>query len=631
MKRFRPLDLFLLLALTPLWIGCFILHVQEVWSGRLAWVPIVVSPPQTQNGYPTVSEIWARSAPKDTNLAVGDILLRVGDSDLRGVDRLGFLARAYETANGKVQPSVVFLRANKEMSGQLELLPVTFPCRLPPLVLGLVGVAVTILWQKPGAPLTRAVFLASFAYSFHWMFFFGGGQIQTYLWLFVFLVSSFTMFSLVLRVMFLLSFETLSLGQPHRHHWALWSWGFALYGLMQASWILGWPFSSALGLQGNFLFHCLFILILIALFCWSYVAGPLLGWRKIKWVIAGFLIGMIPVLMVNFPPLVGLHDHLLAFVERVFILMVGSAPSGELQMVQLHELSMVPMTALPFFIWIAVLHADLFDIDRLMSRTITLILSFLIVVVCAAITLSLSSLEVLPPVQQSSSPFLWIGFWWETCRSLKQVVDKRFFPERAAFEKGSAALIAKFQESRSPARLLPFLANKLNRLLSPESCLIYQLENRYYAPTYKAKSRSAPDKCCLHQYFLQKIWRRLWRRRSLTPVSDARPSFEPPVISLASPLVRALRSSECLNVEDWQREIGHIGDPSAKAVFDTMDKLRARIILPLDETTPPRYFLCLGAKNSGDIYIAAELSKLAEIAKAAAKKLSGPSPTGAAP
>jgi hypothetical protein len=91
LKRLRLLDVVLLATLVPLWLACFALHVREVAYGRLARVAVWVTDPQTADSYPVVRGFWGPQA-ESSGLAVGDQLVRLGQTDLRGVSPLDFLA-----------------------------------------------------------------------------------------------------------------------------------------------------------------------------------------------------------------------------------------------------------------------------------------------------------------------------------------------------------------------------------------------------------------------------------------------------------------------------------------------------------------------------------------------------------
>jgi hypothetical protein len=74
----RRLDAILLVTLIPCWIVAFALHVRQVVSGRLAWVPVYVSRPTGPEDFPVVVGIRPEARPDETGLQLGDGLVRAG-------------------------------------------------------------------------------------------------------------------------------------------------------------------------------------------------------------------------------------------------------------------------------------------------------------------------------------------------------------------------------------------------------------------------------------------------------------------------------------------------------------------------------------------------------------------------
>jgi hypothetical protein len=194
MRRLRPLDVALLVTLVPLWALFFVLYVNNLVQGRSVYnmpsAPVGVSAPETADGYPTVSWIWRESGWEARGLAIGDRLLRLGNTDLRGVGSLGFVARSYEEVSTSTLPvSISFLRAGEHREALLGLRSTPIPWQLLPLMLGFGVTAVLVLLRLPGSRFARTFFLAGIVYSFTWMPFSGGPRALIYAWMAVWSVS----------------------------------------------------------------------------------------------------------------------------------------------------------------------------------------------------------------------------------------------------------------------------------------------------------------------------------------------------------------------------------------------------------------------------------------------------------
>ena len=99
MKQRSALEVALVATLVPLWLLCFVLHVDLLLREDLAWMPLYVAPAASAAGHPEVTGFWPETPADSTTLRVGDRLLGVGELSLRGAGRLGVLSGVYETVS----------------------------------------------------------------------------------------------------------------------------------------------------------------------------------------------------------------------------------------------------------------------------------------------------------------------------------------------------------------------------------------------------------------------------------------------------------------------------------------------------------------------------------------------------
>jgi hypothetical protein len=568
MKRLRRIDTVLLVILGPLWILCFSLYVKSISQGRLVWVPVAVSAPSNELSYPAVKELWPGTTAVASGLAVGDQLMQVGSRDLRGAGPFCFVARVYEEAKAGIRLPVVFVRAGEQQETTLELFPVTSPWHTLPVTLGFALTGVLALFCEPGSLQARAFFLASLAYSFHWVFFFGGMLVQTYAWAFVFFFSATVMFPLSLRAALIFPEKIVLAGT----HTPLWLWGFGIFGLFALSSVFGVPLSPTCGMSAVFVANVAFIIALLVILTRNFQRAAPLGRRQLKWVVYGFYIGTAPVLATD----------ILATVE----------PSWW----WVHEVARGSTVLIPLCIAIAILRVNFLDIDRLISSTAGF--SLLGVLVIGAM------LIVVPPLAQMASTATQIGSasWhmvFSLCvalclmpgqRRVRPWIERVCFPEHHALEQGVTVLLEEISALSASRTLFVLVGDRLKSLLRPEHCVLYGKTPEGYIPMF--------------------VW------------GSVRPSTLP----LQSPLVDALQTlKEGSNLSRWRSTVREQLDPEERTLFDN---LRVAAALPVQRAETMAALLCLGRKMSGDVYTSTEYTLLKAIADKMAEILQRDSTKG---
>src|SRR5262245_24594577 len=238
MRRLLRLDKALLLVLVPLWGLCFVLYLDDLARGRLAWVPLAVAAPERPDGHPSVRGVTVLALGWDAgDFRIGDRLLRLGSADLRGVGQIGFIVRAYEEAGPEHRVPVALMRDSRPVETWFDLRPLGFGWRFSVLTLPFVVTAVLIVFRLPGSVLARAIFLACMAQAFHMTPFPGGSRAQTYAWLAAFAVSATVGSPLMLRAAWLFPES----GGGTRPRVPAWHWTFALTGPIVTSGMFGVP------------------------------------------------------------------------------------------------------------------------------------------------------------------------------------------------------------------------------------------------------------------------------------------------------------------------------------------------------------------------------------------------------
>ncbi len=107
MRRLGTLDKVLLAGFVPLWLVCFGLSVKSAIRD-VGVPPVHVSFPEDAAHYPKITGSWAE--PTEEGPRVGDLLLRVGGADLRGVGPVRFTGTAGREMAGKHEVPIAFER-----------------------------------------------------------------------------------------------------------------------------------------------------------------------------------------------------------------------------------------------------------------------------------------------------------------------------------------------------------------------------------------------------------------------------------------------------------------------------------------------------------------------------------------
>jgi len=560
MSRARRLDLALVALLTPLWLLCVFLHVRLVWNDRLAWVPIHVTP--LADGPPTVADLWPSSSPQDVGLEPGDRLLSLAGTDLRGVGRLRLLALAHGGADEALRVPLRIERGGVEQDATLQLRRVAFPWRTVPLVVGLGLMGLLLPLRGSGARAARAWALAGVSYSLHWSLLFGPPAWQTYLGMPLFLAGAAVFPPLLLRACLLTPDPVV----PRGRVMTAWTWGLAINGVGTASWVLGVPFSGDLGLRVIFSVNFILAVGAIAILARNYRSADAIGRRQVKWVLFGVYVGAAPVL---------------------FAAALGAIDPG---FWWLYELSLVFTALTPFCIFIAFVRFNFLDIDRLLSATAAysllsvVILSVLFSVVPILAELLSRSIDIEQRTVQTMMSVAVAAVLVPSERFVRPPIERLFFRERQALEAGAKALRAELARVTAPGPLFETLGQRLAEFLRLETCVVYGHAGAAYAPLF-ARGSAVP------------------------PGFDAKGHLVELLAEQAAPVAGA-------QWRRWARRGAIEGADRAALV-----SLGPDVLLPIHREDQLTAFVCLGQKQSGDIFTQTDLTLLASLADRASLAL----------
>ncbi len=561
MRRLRPLDRVLLGVGLPLWIVCFGLHVKEWSRGRLAWIPLTVSGAPTPDAPPMVSGFLPGMHGGALELEPGDRLLRAGRADLRGVGPFGFAAATWSQAGSDGSVELEVQRVGERRVLRIQLLPVGMGWRLPLLSLGFAIPAFLVLLRRPGSRSVRLFYAASLAYSLNWTFFFGGPTAQNAAWIGVWFVSALLFFPLGLQAVLSVPEE-----RAPRARQSAWTWAFSAYAVTALAWVFGVPFSSEAGVRASGVLNVLAPLAMLVLLAAAHRRADPRGRRQLRWVLYGFLIGVLPVAL-------------------------GSlVPVARPELWWIHETLMSAVILLPICVVIAIVRFKLFDVDRLLTSTLSysLLLILFVALVIAIVPRAAALLKQASGIDTGTGQAL-ISVLLAIAvvpggRAVRERLERALLADRRALERGTEKLLEEIASAPEPEKILRVLGEGLDALLRPELCVIYASIAGSWIPVFQ------------------------------------RGGAAPPVLDSESRLLALLGERRGpLDVEDWrlrQRDFEAVAEDWA-----LLDSLHAAVLVPVFAEQRLVAIVVLGEKLSGDVYAGTDLPLLAAVGHATSTAL----------
>jgi class 3 adenylate cyclase len=363
------------------------------------------------------------------------------------------------------------------------------------------------------------------------------------------------MLPLILRAVLLFPHEVAPAGG--RLPW--WPWLFAIFGPVSTSWTFGVPLPPEVGFRAAFAVNVAFIFTLLAVLTRNFRrAGPV-GRRQLKWVVLGMYAGTVPVL---------LTDVVAAILPSLW---------------WLHEAAVIAEIAIPLCVLIAIVRANYFDVDRLITGTA--VYSFLSVVLLATVLaavpqlarLASSAADVDPRTVQLMLSVVVAAGIVPGRRLLHPHVERWLFRERHLLRAGVEDLLRDLAAAGGPQDLLTLAGERLEALVRPQTCVIYAPLGGRFTPVFASSTGH--------------------RGEAATLPSDA-----------AVILALGARTAP-LDLERWT--------PVRSLAYEeriALERLDAVLFLPVRRGGDLAAALCLGRKRSGDVYTATDLALLAAVA-----------------
>ena len=403
-----------------------------------------------------------------SGLRVGDRLLRVGEADLRGVGPLGFFLRFSEQAGSGRRVQVLFERDGElgEVSLPAGSLAILWP--LLPVSLGFALVGVLGLVRARGA-LVRTGFCALLCTAIVFVSFFGGGGLEGIASIGIHLLCTTLGGPLFLRSALLFPQGI----APASRFARAGPWLFAAFGPLEASATYGSPFSPAVGYPASFVVGVASIATGLVVATRNYRRADVIGRRQLKWLVFGLYCAAIPPLA------------------------VGGLVSADRRFLPLYLASLTFFRFIPVSLTIAVARYNLFYVDRLLSATASYNIVLLTLVGAGLVAvpwfgeLSSGLLGIDPRMGQAALSLALAAIVVPMHQRLRPRIDRVFFKERYALDRGIADLLHALSACEDTRALTERVGEELARLLRPEACVVYARTGEAFGPVF-VEGRAVP-------------------------------------------------------------------------------------------------------------------------------------------
>ncbi len=263
--------------------------------------------------------------------------------------------------------------------------------------------------------------------------------------------------------------------------------------------------------------------------------------------------------------------------------MAGVLTSIDARWMDVYIASLSALGLFPLAILISIVQFNLFDVDRLISITATYNL-LLVMAAALGIVVVPWAAETLPSVAdldsrigQSLVAILLAALVVIVQPRLRPWIERMFFTERHALDRGFENLLSGLLHCDNPSDLMLKLGQSLARFLRPEPCVIYGRDAHTFTPLY-VQGRAVPSALPANRTLAKEL------ERATTPIV-----------------------------------LGTSARRRAAKPFDDFDQaalktLNAALLVPLNRGGQLVGMVCLGPKRSGDVYTPTDIRLIGAVA-----------------
>jgi len=559
----RPLDRWLVVLLVPVWLASFILHAHVAANGLLSASAFFVADAPAPTAYPTISSIMpgSEAVVDSAGLQVGDELMKVGAEDLRGLTGLKAGMIAFSERRVGITPSLEIRREGVVRTITMPVAELPVPWWWPMLFsFSFAVVGYLIILRAPKSPAAQAIFPAFMAWALSWLPYPAESMWKVAATLLTFGISMLFAGPMLLRAAMLL------LDAPRRR-WVLnLPWVFAVMAPMAVSAFVGFPVPAEIATRMHPLLQVAVYVALLGILADNYRRANSVGRRQVRWVMLGFYFALAPAAVVT---------AFVAVFPDAFIL---------------YTVSGLGLPLIPVSFLIAIVKYNLFDVNRLISAAASysvlsvVVLGGMFFLIPQLAEMSAQSMQINPLVAQSllSMGLAMTGI--PLHRRLQPAMDRIFFPERHAIEKGVQTLTAELPACNTPEDVLTLGGKQLSAAGAEPFAIFGSVDGAF--TTVYATGRGIPLALDTSTHFGEVLQRR----------------------------------NRALEIAEWLRT-PEIANGLTAADRATLDAMGDGVLLPVRGQGALAALIFLGPKASGDIYTSQELTLLTAAAQQISSEL----------
>jgi hypothetical protein len=569
MRRLAAIDWLLLGTTLPILLIGLVISVVHGVRGDFVVAPFWATSAVDRQSYPIVAQSWSYPSGEASPLAVGDRLLRVDASDLRGASHFALIERWSQAARAGARSLLLTIeRGGVRSDVRVALVPGQFypPGNAPwwacfPAGVSLAGTALLLLllathWHLARRNYVATLLLASFTTPWLLAPISPWGEV----------ISD----ALILPLAFGLLLWNLNEFLPGLRLWGpgqrTVAWALVLLQSASMAAVFWLPDVGLATISTSLAWAGFAIAFLVALARVYYHADPR-GRRQVKWVIYGFYVAWLPNLLC----------------PVVWPLPAAQSPSVAAEWNNpLLVVAILSWVAMPLGSLVAVAYYQFLDIDRLFSATLSYSvlaivgLAMVLGVMPAAERAASDVLGLDPTIGQLLMSLVLAAVLVPAYRFVRPWIDRWLFPERATLQQGFEQLLAEIPSIADPQELSQFVNDRLDALLCPTAVVLYARAGDVFTPL-AARGRNAP-----------------------------------PTFAARSALIAALEERTTpLAAQRWTAWRTASLTPFERAAIETLD---VAVLVPMRRGSELTALWCLGPKRSGDIYTPTDLALLGAVA-----------------
>ena len=550
----------MLIGMTSIWLLCLLQHLPMV-MGSGEYLP-AFNPAfdRTDDGTPVVTSVAVDRVQGGEPLYEGDRLIALNGESLANITPIQF---QFDFANSLHQRSeAVFTVQGGGQERTVRLEPshakITWS-HLPP-VIGYVVIAILVMLRAPNAPGSRIFFAAFMSIAIFQTGITSGSGYQVVGGRFLFILMG--MISFALALLWLISFSRPPRELDTKPRVPVWVAFIVpvLFALPRLNYYVDGPLAPENYIPHTYAVDVLFTLLVIGTISWNYYCADAVNRRKIRWVMIGVYLAFVPMLLIQFTGALFEVGEWFLWVQNFGLLFYA---------------------AVPISLFMAMRHYNLFDVDRLISGSIayTILIVLFALMAESVVEPVAAQIAVYLGADAETGQLLFVGalaaFAIPIQSMLRPRIEALFFPGQQSFRDAIEALIDTVANTSTEdlEEVALVIGTRISELLGLQDCAVYLYENDTWTPVFKFGQRVDLDLSNADALELKDLIERRTVPIRLKGGSDKEASY--------AKLFRGL------DVE---------------------------LVIPIRSEDEQFGFVCLGRKNSRDVYTNTDLSLLAGVA-----------------